>query len=85
MTSDELCYLPAIDLAAAIRTKALSPVEVIDAVLGRIEKLNPLVNAYCTIVADAARVAARAAERAISAATGSGRCTACPSASRIWC
>ena len=65
MAKDELCWLPATDLAAAIRRKKVSPVEVVDAVLARIEKLNPTLNAYCTVTAEAARREAKAAERAL--------------------
>lgn len=65
MNPRELCYLPAAQLAAAIRTKELSAVEVCDAVLYRIEKLNPTLNAYCTVIAEAAREAAREAEAAV--------------------
>jgi aspartyl-tRNA(Asn)/glutamyl-tRNA(Gln) amidotransferase subunit A len=61
----ELCWVPATELAALIRKKKVSPVEVIDAVLGRIEKLNPILNAYVTLTADQARKDARAAERAL--------------------
>ncbi|HYB74565.1 MAG TPA: amidase [Candidatus Sulfotelmatobacter sp.] len=60
-----LCYMPATALAAAIRAKRLSPVEVVDAVLARIERLNPSLNAYCTVTAEAARASARAAEAAV--------------------
>ena len=41
MASDELCWLSATDLAALIRRRKVSPVEVVDAVLDRIEQLNP--------------------------------------------
>jgi aspartyl-tRNA(Asn)/glutamyl-tRNA(Gln) amidotransferase subunit A len=65
MAADELCWLPATELAAAIRKKRVSPVEAVDAVLARIEAVNPRLNAYCTVTADLARKAARAAERAL--------------------
>ena len=65
MESDELCYMPAAEMAAAIREKRLSPVEVVEAVLARIEQINPRLNAYCTVTADAARAAARDAEAAV--------------------
>ncbi|RMF83881.1 MAG: amidase, partial [Nitrospinota bacterium] len=61
----DLCYTPATQLAAAIRNKTLSPVEVIEAFLQRIEQLNPRLNAYCTVTADLARAAAREAEAAV--------------------
>ena len=60
--ASELCWMTAAELAAAIRRKKLSPVEVVDATLERIEKLKAL-NAYVTVDADGAR-SARAAERA---------------------
>jgi aspartyl-tRNA(Asn)/glutamyl-tRNA(Gln) amidotransferase subunit A len=65
MASDELCWSSAAELAAQIRRKKVSPVEVVDAVLDRIMRLNPRLNAYCTVTAEAARKAARAAERAL--------------------
>jgi Asp-tRNA(Asn)/Glu-tRNA(Gln) amidotransferase A subunit family amidase len=65
MWNDELCWTSAADLAAAIRDRKLSPVELTDAVLTRIEAVNPRVNAYCTVVADRARAEARAAEAAV--------------------
>ena len=58
----EVCYLPVVDMAEAIKTKKLSPVEVMDAILSRIERLNPKVNAYCTLVAESARKQAVEAE-----------------------
>jgi Asp-tRNA(Asn)/Glu-tRNA(Gln) amidotransferase A subunit family amidase len=65
MDTIELCYLPATQLAAAIRAKDLSPTEVVDAFLARIERLNPTLNAYCTVTADLARADARRAEAAV--------------------
>ncbi|HXG16300.1 MAG TPA: amidase [Calidithermus sp.] len=65
MTADELIWLPAVELAALIRSKAASPVEVTEAVLARIEALNPRLNAFCLVAADAARRAAREAEIAV--------------------
>jgi aspartyl-tRNA(Asn)/glutamyl-tRNA(Gln) amidotransferase subunit A len=64
MAHEELCWMPAADLAAGIAKKKISPVEVVEAVLARIEKLER-VNAYVTVDAEGARKAARAAERAV--------------------
>jgi len=58
-------YTPAVELAALIREKKISPVEVIDSLLDRIDRINPRINAYCTIAADQAREAARRAEAAV--------------------
>ena len=60
-------WTPATELAKQIRRGSLSPVELVDTLLARIEQVNPTVNAYCTVVADQARAAAREAERAARA------------------
>ena len=65
MPNEDLCYLPAIELAAAIRTRRLSPVELTAAILDRIAQVNPKLNAYCTVVPEAALAAAQQAEAAV--------------------
>ena len=64
MTRDasELCYTPATELGRLIRAGELSPVELTDAVLERIDRLNPTLNAFLTVTADLAREQARASE-----------------------
>ncbi|MBI4640427.1 MAG: amidase, partial [Candidatus Tectomicrobia bacterium] len=64
-TAEEICYMPATEMAAAIRGKKLSPVEVVEAVLSRIEQLNPKINAFCTLTSDTAHQAAKEAEAAV--------------------
>jgi amidase len=54
------------ELASLIRSRAVSPVEVLDAHLAEIERLNPSLNAIVTLAADQARVAAHAAEDAVA-------------------
>ena len=63
--TDDLCFTPATDLAPLIRRKELSPVELIDAVLARIEACEPRVNAFATLTAERAREAAQRAEAAL--------------------
>jgi amidase len=63
--SQDLCFMPAADLAEAIRTRRLSPRDVTDAVLAQIDRVNPAVGAMVTVVAGEAREAARAAEAAV--------------------
>jgi len=60
---DELCWLDATDLVAHFRRRSLSPVEVTRATLARIDRLNPLLNAYCVVDHDAAIAAARESEQ----------------------
>ena len=52
-------------LAARIRRKEISPVEVVDAAIARIEKYNPKINALIIFGYEDARKAAKAAEAAI--------------------
>src|SRR5262245_10498112 len=52
---DDLCYLCAVDLAARIRARKVSPVEVIDVLADRIKRLNPKLNAYVTLDLENAR------------------------------
>lgn len=54
-------------IAGHIKSRELSPVEVTEEVLQRIERLNPSLNAFLTVTADAAREAARTAEADIAA------------------
>ncbi|HWW15769.1 MAG TPA: amidase [Candidatus Dormibacteraeota bacterium] len=54
------------ELAPRLRQKQVSPVELTGACLERIEKLNPLLNAFITVTADSALAEARAAEIEIS-------------------
>src|SRR6266545_4889704 len=56
----------ALTLARLIRSKEVSPVAVVDAVLARIEALQPTVNAFITVTADEARDTARRAEAAVA-------------------
>lgn len=55
------------EAAEQIRTRRLSPVELTQASLARIEKLNPALNAFITVTADLALEQARQAEREITA------------------
>ena len=63
--ADELAYAPAHELAARIRRRDLSPVEVVDACIARIEARNPSLNALVYLGFDDARREARAAEDAV--------------------
>ncbi|MFD6157834.1 amidase [Nocardia sp. NPDC060256] len=70
MTNNEVAELvlaPAAELARRIRSRAVSPVEVVDAYLSRIEEKNTQVNAYVSVLADEARAAAKTAEAEVAA------------------
>lgn len=70
MDSETLGFMPATVAAELIRTKKLSPVEYMTALLDRITALEPKVNAFVHLAADQAMDAARAAEKAVM---GGGR------------
>jgi len=59
---NDLCSLTATELLALYRSKELSPVEATRAVLERIERLNPALNAFCLVDAEAALARARESE-----------------------
>jgi amidase len=65
--SDDLCFTPATELAALIRSRSLSARELLDAHLDRIEQVNPSINAIVTLDVDGARAAADAADAALAA------------------
>jgi aspartyl-tRNA(Asn)/glutamyl-tRNA(Gln) amidotransferase subunit A len=54
------------EVAQRVRRKELSPVEIIEECLRRIEELNPRLNAFITVMAESALEEARAAEEEIS-------------------
>lgn len=58
----ELVWISATELARLYRNGELSPAEVVDAVLGRLDTVEPAINAFVTITADQARQEAKDAE-----------------------
>jgi hypothetical protein len=76
MTDTALCRATATDLAARIRYREVSALEVMDAHLARVEEVNPSINAIVTLDADGARRAAilwkflDAHEQCVAAAAG---------------
>ena len=65
MSDETLTRKSARELAALIASRAVSPVEVLDAHLTVIARVNPTLNAIVTLVADQAREQARAVEAAV--------------------
>jgi aspartyl-tRNA(Asn)/glutamyl-tRNA(Gln) amidotransferase subunit A len=65
MPPTDLAFTPAAELAALIRSRRLSPVELMRATLDRIERSQPVLNAFITVAADAATAQARTAEVAV--------------------
>src|SRR5919198_3802101 len=65
MTRPDIPWLSAAETAVAIKTKQVSPVEVVQAYLDRIERLDGPLHAYITVMRDAALAAARQAEQTV--------------------
>lgn len=65
ITADDLDYMTVTRLAALIRDGDLSPVEVVDATLERVEEREDEINAFVTVTGKRAREAAKEAERAV--------------------
>jgi aspartyl-tRNA(Asn)/glutamyl-tRNA(Gln) amidotransferase subunit A len=61
-TAQDLAYLSISELSDRIRNKDISPVEVVQATLARIDQLEPQLNAFNTVFADQAVAEARQAE-----------------------
>ncbi|MCH7766030.1 MAG: amidase [Acidobacteria bacterium] len=62
---DSLTYRSAVEMARMIRDKKISPVELVQAHLDRIERLNPQLNAFVSVDSARALEAARKAEAAV--------------------
>jgi len=67
MDALEICYMSAGDLSKLVGKKEVSPVEIIDAHLARIEATEPVLNSFITLLAEESRTAARQAEKDIQA------------------
>ena len=66
MSDQELAYTPAWELAERIRARQLSPVELTEYFLRRIEALDPALHAFLTVCGDEAMAQAREAEATLA-------------------
>jgi Asp-tRNA(Asn)/Glu-tRNA(Gln) amidotransferase A subunit family amidase len=62
---DDIAWMPAVEMAARIRARQLSPVEVTRAILERIDAVNPAIHAYVLVTHELAMEQARAREQAV--------------------
>lgn len=72
MLSEDILYLSVWELGAQIRARKLSPVELTEAYLARLEKLGPKLGAVATLTRERALEEARAAEKEITAGKSRG-------------
>jgi amidase len=66
MTASEICFLTATELMCLVRAKELAALDVTEAHLAQIERVNPEVNAIVTLTAERAMDRARATDDAIA-------------------
>ena len=65
MSKDDICFMSALDMLDAIKRQELTSEEVTEAIIEKIEKINPIINAYCTTTLDLARDMAKKADNAV--------------------
>lgn len=62
MNQTDLCFAAVTDLTRLIRHRKISPVELLDAILAKVERCQPSINAFATVSHEEALEAARQAE-----------------------
>ena len=77
MNKSEIPFLTATEISEQIRNRDVSPVEVTEAYLERIEALNPKLNSYITVMADEAIKRRRKRRRPLHRADILAPCTVC--------
>ncbi|HYL80102.1 MAG TPA: amidase family protein [Candidatus Acidoferrum sp.] len=65
MAERDLCFTPAIELGRLYRARKVSPLEAMQSVLARIDRINPALNAYVTVARETALREARSATAAL--------------------
>lgn len=80
MGSEELAFLSAAETARLIRKREVSPVEVTEVYLSRIERIDAALRAYVTVTAGPALDAARAVERTLAGGADPGPLAGVPMA-----
>jgi len=62
---DKVCFLPAYEMKEKIQSQELTSQEITETIIERIEKINPIINAYCTPTFDLAREMAKKADQLV--------------------
>ncbi len=65
MNKEDICFMPAYEMVEKIRSQELTSLEITETIIERIEKINPILNAYCTTTFDLAREMAKKADESV--------------------
>jgi len=65
MNKEDICFMSACNMAEKIKTQELTSLEITETIIERIEKINSIINAYCTTTFDLAREMAETADKII--------------------
>jgi aspartyl-tRNA(Asn)/glutamyl-tRNA(Gln) amidotransferase subunit A len=63
MNEEQICFMSAYEIADMIKRQELTSEEITEIVIERIQKINPIINAFCTTTFELARVMAKEADR----------------------
>jgi len=65
MNNEKICFMSACDMTDAIKRQELTSLAITETIIERIEKINPIINAYCTPTFDLALEMAKKADKAV--------------------
>ncbi len=65
MNKEDICFMSASEMREKIRTQELTSQEITEIIIERIEKINPIINAYCTPTFELAREMAKKADKRV--------------------
>jgi aspartyl-tRNA(Asn)/glutamyl-tRNA(Gln) amidotransferase subunit A len=63
MNEEQICFMSAYEIADIIKRQELTSEEITEIVIERIQKINPIINAFCTTTFELARLMAKEADR----------------------
>ncbi|MFX0076923.1 MAG: amidase [Candidatus Hermodarchaeota archaeon] len=72
MKKEDICFMSAYDMIEVIRNQEITSEEITETIIERIEKINPIINAYCTTTFDLARSMAKEADQKVKKGEKSG-------------
>jgi aspartyl-tRNA(Asn)/glutamyl-tRNA(Gln) amidotransferase subunit A len=65
MNNENVCFMSACEMKEKITSQELTSQEITEIIIERIEKINPIINAYCTTTFDLARDMAKKADERV--------------------